>query len=86
MGTIKVEENVSLSYTDVVHNKVRSLEVIEKQIANAINLLPGSFVQIQSILGCAIKNVKTLKGVCSNEGTVYTHHSNCNFIVNHELP
>lgn len=76
MGSIQMEE-IDLSYNDVVHNKVRSLEVIEEQLSKAINLTPASFVQIHSILGSAIKNVKTLKVVCSNEGTdIFFHQSN----------
>ncbi|KXJ19593.1 hypothetical protein AC249_AIPGENE11326 [Exaiptasia diaphana] len=32
--------HISLTYDEVVHNKIRSLEIIEEQIANALSIIP----------------------------------------------
>lgn len=39
MGS-NTNNNISLTYDEVVHNKIRSLEVIEEQISNAISIIP----------------------------------------------
>ena len=32
--------NISLTYDEVVHNKIRSLDIIEEQITNALSIIP----------------------------------------------
>lgn len=70
MSATQNESNISLTYNDVAHNKVKSLQTIEGQISHAINLIPSSFAEVRCILDCAVNNVRTLKEACNNEGNL----------------